>query len=226
MLGWLIIDGLGLSIIATCTIMEGFELWRDYFSEYSDDNMPSIMFWISGRLSQVLGLLFLISYAASFQFFPEIERCGMILLTVGPILNLIACSIFDSGHDPVYLYNSMWISSECLELLGISILDVSLVDTEEYLVLTAELIGFFILGCAAILDIEYSNEYVLPTINLRLDVIHVSDCFGLFLLGVVAIAQYNMKIASHNKEIENVKIIKSREDYHIKNKIRDIHDNV
>ena len=26
MLGWLIIDGLGLSIIATCTIMEGFEL--------------------------------------------------------------------------------------------------------------------------------------------------------------------------------------------------------
>ena len=55
-LGWMIVDGVGLAIIATCTIMEGFELWRDYFSEYSDDNMPSIMFWISGRICQVLGL--------------------------------------------------------------------------------------------------------------------------------------------------------------------------
>jgi hypothetical protein len=203
MLGWMIVDGVGLAIIATCTIMEGFDLWRDYFSEYSDDNMPSIMFWISGRLCQVMGLLFLISHAASFQLFPEIEKCGMAMLTTGPLLNLIACSLFDSGHDPVYLYNSMWLSSECLELLGISILDLSLIDTEEYLVLTAEITGFVILGCAAILDIEYSaDDYTLPTISLRMDVIHVSDCFGLFLLSVVAVAQYQMKIAAHRKEMQ------------------------
>jgi len=221
MLGWMIVDGVGLAIIATCTIMEGFELWRDYFSEYSDDNMPSIMFWVSGRLCQVLGLLFLISHAASFQLFPEIEKCGMAMLTAGPLLNLTACSLFDSGHDPVYLYNSMWISSECLELIGISILDLSLIDTEEYLVLTAEITGFFILGCAALLDIEYSADGItLPKISFRIDVIHVSDCFGLFLLSVVAVAQYQMKIAAHQKEL----LIK--EEFYKRKSRESVHDNV
>jgi hypothetical protein len=185
--------------IAGCTIYEGIDLWGDYFNEYQDQNMPSLAFWFTGRFLQVMGLILLISHAASFQVFPEIERSGMMMLTAGPVLNMLACSLFDSGIDPLYLYNKQWMSSEVLELVGISILDLSLIDAEEYLVLTAEVTGFAILACAAILDFDYEMGKTIPRISVRLDLLHCSDCFGLFLLTVVAIMQYRMKVAKHQQ---------------------------
>ena len=121
MLLWMLVDGIGLAIIAACTILEGYELWRDYFNEYAEFNMSSITFWFSGRFCQVVGLMSLIIHAASMQVFHELEWAGMMMLTAGPLLNLCACSLFDSRADTFYIYNKQWMTSECLELLGISI---------------------------------------------------------------------------------------------------------
>ena len=198
---WMILDGIGLALIAACTILEGFDLWREYFNEYWDTNSSSLTFWLSGRTSQVIGLIFLLSHAASFQIFPEVERFGMLMLTIGPLLNLTACSLFDSGNDPLYLFNKQWLSSETLELVGISLLDVSLIDMEEAYVLFFEVIGFLILCCAAMLDFEYNNSYnngYFPVIELRLDLVHTNECFGLIILTIVAVGQYRIKIYKHN----------------------------
>ena len=195
MLLWMLVDGVGLAIIAACTILEGFQLWNDYFNEYLEFNVPSLTFWFSGRFCQLVGLISLIIHAASMQVFHELEWAGMMMLTAGPVLNLCACSIFDSGEDTSYIFNKQWMTSESLELLGIVVLDISLIEGPEHLVLSAEIAGFFILACAAVLDFEYTVGNLVPSIALRLDLIHLSDCFGLGLLTIVAIGQYYIKMA-------------------------------
>lgn len=206
---WMILDGIGLALIAACTILEGFDLWRDYFNEYWDSNSSSLTFWFSGRTSQVIGLVFLLIHAASFQLFAEIERFGMLMLTVGPILNLTACSLFDSGNDPLYLFNKQWLSSESLELIGICILDISLIEFEEIYVLFFEVTGFITLCCAAILDFEYdsssNNSSYFPMVELRLDLVHTNECLGLIILTIVAFGQYRIKVHKHNSELHNHK---------------------
>ena len=200
MLLWMLVDGIGLAIITACTILEGFELWRDYFNEYAGFNCSSLTFWLSGRTSQVVGLMSLITHAASMQVFHELEWAGMMMLTAGPLLNMCACSIFDSGADSFFIYNKQWMTSESLERLGIVILDLSLIEGPEHLVLSAEVIGFMILACAAIIDFEYSIGHWIPSISMRVDLIHLSDCFGLGLLTVVAIGQYHIKMAKHKAD--------------------------
>ena len=228
----MLVDGVGLAIIAACTILEGMDLWKHIFGEHFDTNEYAMTFWFSGRGCQVFGLLLLISHAASFQLFPVIEQGGMFFLTLGPLLNMAACTLFDSGSDVTFSFNKQWLCSESLELLGISILDLSLVDFEEHWVLTAEVTGFSILALAAVLEFKFVEIEVLeqamdagsvstagysqlmpafilglfPTsmrdmcpssVTWRADPIHLSDCFGLFLLTVVAFIQYNIKVAKH-----------------------------
>lgn len=193
----MLLDGVGLAIIAGCTILEGIALWKEYFQEYAEWNVAAICFWLCGRASQVVGLLLLISHAASLQVVHELEQMGMMMLTCGPILNMCACSIFDSGADPAYFFNKQWMASECLEFFGIFLLDLSMMDVKESIVLTFEVIGFFVLGCAAMLDFDYSGEAsALPSVSYRMDLVHVTDCCGLFMLTVVACAQYRIKMSA------------------------------
>ena len=191
----LLVDGIGLALILSCTILEGVDLFHDYFYEHFQENLVPVSFFITGRVCQVLGLLLLIIHAATFQMFIDIEKCGMILLTVGPIINIVACSIFDPLVDPSFVYNRQWLSSEVLELVGILILDLSMIeDSYDYLVLIFEVLGFFTLGCAALLDFQYSSDSnTYPSVLLRLDLLHMSDCFGLVLLTVVAFFHYRIK---------------------------------
>jgi hypothetical protein len=175
----------------------------DYLNEYYEINKTSLAFWLMGRLCQLLGLIFLILHAASFQLFLEMEQAGMTLLTVGPILNMCGCSLFDTKLDPHFLFNRQWQSSETLELIGIGILDLSMLTwIDEWLVLTYELLGFIVLMLAAILDFDYSITESF-TVSIRWsDRVHISDCFGLFLLCIVAILQYRLKSQKHAEDLE------------------------
>ena len=121
----------------------------------------------------------------------------MLLLTIGPMVNMSACYTFHHQTDTGCLFNRRWMSSETLELIGISILDVSLIDMEEYLVLLTEISGFFMLCCAAILNFEYFPQNWIPSVGVRLDMVHSSECFGLIMLTLVAYAQYRIKCAKH-----------------------------
>jgi len=132
------------------------------------------------------------------QVQPQLERSGMILLTVGPLLNICGCSLFSDPADPYYLYNRQWMATELIELVGISVLDLSLLDAEHLVILFAEVAGFSILACAAVLDFDFSSGS-LPDVGLKIDMIHLSDCFGLFLLTLVALAQYAIKEHKHHQ---------------------------
>jgi hypothetical protein len=223
----MLLDGIGLAIIAGSTLLEGFDLWKDFFNEYWLSNASSLSFWFSGRTCQIIGLIILIAHAASFQVFHEVERYGMFMLTIGPILNLFSCSSFDSGMDSSYLYNKTWCTTELIELLGIVILDISLIEMNEFWVFISEVTGFFFLCCAAVVEVEYSSDgQTYPKIGFRLDLIHTSECFGLILLTIVAFVQYRIKqykIEHHldkNHHHQNI----THHDHNINN-IQNIHAN-
>ena len=144
----------------------------------------------------------ILGHAATFQIFPDIERFGMFLLTFGPIMNISSYWSFRHANIPNFLFNRQCLSTETLEILGISILDISLIEMEENYVLFAEITGFLILCCAAMLHFEYSEEvFHMPEISLRLDMIHCSECFGLIMLIIVAYGQYRMKVAKHESDM-------------------------
>ena len=140
-----------------------------------------------------------IAYAATFQLFSVVEPIGMFFITIGPLFNMTACYLFRDQSDPFYLFNTQWICSECVELCGMLILDVSLLHMQEILVLLAEVIGFFTLCCAAIIQFDFLSKNIYPYISLRCDIVHVSECFGLILLTIVAFAQYRIKTQKHEK---------------------------
>jgi len=196
---WMLVDGVGLGLIAGCTILEGRDLWTDYFQEHYAANLSSVAFWCSGRSCQVMGLILLIAHAASLQILPEIETAGMTLLTAGPLLNIVACSFFTSDTAELH-FCKQWMLTEIIELVGISILDLSLLNMEHIFVLTAEVVGFAILACAALLDFDFSVFDGSGWIGTRLDPVHVFDCLGLLLLTIVAVAQYHIKESKHHKK--------------------------
>lgn len=191
-----ILDGIGLAILTACTLLDAFDIWNDFFIEYLSFNASSMSFWLSGRLCQIVGLLLLIGYAASFQLFHEFEVSGMLLLTVGPLLNMIACSLFTSEDDSAFMFNRRWLFAETMELVGILILDVSMFPGwNDIAVLCAEVLGFFILGIGAVVEVEtFLEGTLLPAQwELRVDPIHVSDCVGLCVLVAVSVAQFCVK---------------------------------
>jgi len=191
-----ILDGIGLAILTACTLLDAFDIWNDFFIEYVSYNASSMSFWLSGRLCQVMGLLLLIGYAASFQLFHEFEIAGMILLTIGPFLNIAACSLFTSEDDSVFMFNRRWLFAEIMEVLGILVLDISMIPGwKDVTVLFAEVLGYFVLGIGAVVEVEtFLGGTLFPAQwELRVDPIHISDCVGLSILVVVTIAQFCLK---------------------------------
>ena len=88
---WLVIDGLGLCMITACTSLDAIFSYGLYLHNplitAAGGDVPDViaasLFWWMGRTLQVVGLLLLIAYAATFQRFIELDRCGMMMLTVG-----------------------------------------------------------------------------------------------------------------------------------------------
>lgn len=202
LLFWMIIDGIGLAMIAGATILDGVNLWHEFFHSFLLSNYIPICLWISGRTCQLVGLFILIGHAASYQVFHFLEYLGLFMLTVGPALNLIACYLFDSGSDPRFLFNKQWCSSETLEIVGIFFLDISMIDMHETYVLIAEQIGYVILCMSALLDFDYDTASFVPRVDCRLGVVHTSEAFGLVMLSIVAVAQYRVKVNKHLQQLQ------------------------
>lgn len=110
---WVLVDGIGLSLIAACTFLEGMLLWNSYFHDYWDSNSLSIIFWVTGRSFQIIGLLFLIVFAITLLTYPNIEKIGMLFLTIGPILNMVASQLFEARNvndDDMGLFTLEWLT--------------------------------------------------------------------------------------------------------------------
>lgn len=202
---WVMLDGIGLSIVAASTVLEGFELWETYLKAYYENNFTALVCWATGNSMQVLGLLFLVMYAASFMSLHYLEYIGMGFLTVGPMLNMIASLNFQTGTESNLIYNLHWFTGECVELLGIVFLDLSFLPlSSEFFLLALELVGFIFLCMAAMLEYDYTavliGESYAPEVDYRLArYINCFECFGLIILSIVSTGQYVTKLHKDEK---------------------------
>jgi len=172
------LDAVGLIIILACTVFDVFLLWDEemrfnynesanMFSSLTDGysadngNHSSIFWWFSGHSIQSIGLLYLITHAALMQKYHDLEKIGMFLLLVGPVVNMYSCINYstesvlgkhpsgDAFGFPLNVtsfnvafenervnhnhngYNMQWLCTEVVEFVGILILNVS-VYLEHY----------------------------------------------------------------------------------------------
>ena len=227
---WLVIDGLGLCLITACTILDAISTFNEYLltplmgdsvienvheinqevsfdAQHVDDLAVASLFWVAGRTLQVIGLLLLILYAATFNYSVELDRAGMLFLTIGPLLNICACILLSilrleaseekvyDGHFGELLLRPSWLCNEVVEIIGILWLDISMIDgLDEFRIMVTEIIGFIILIGAAQLDYFFLSDYTLPIIVTRGDMMHIYDTIGLCLLILVSIAHYRSKL--------------------------------
>ena len=189
----MIIDVLGLAIIAVCTTLEGTDDWQAPLSDYYHENGGSIFFWLSGLNLAIGGLLLLAINAMALETLPEWEHLGMAMLTFAPVINCIAWFLLET-RDPFHVFNKQQVATEIMEFVGMSTLNMTYFcrhnHSIEYIL---ELVGYFMLACAAMLDVTYlPHKFTLPVIDIRTDAYHGVDVIGLMLLAVVASGKYHI----------------------------------
>ena len=158
-------------------------MWYDFFNEYAAFNTAAMCCLASGHVLQFLGLFYLIIYNATFHVLPEFESYGMVFLTVGPLVNMCACSLFTTnvpsttvsatmsgltGHGSTasfatssYNFNRRWMVSEIWEFLGICLLNLSMsihLERHHLQILYCELIGYIFLAFSVILDFNFTTD--------------------------------------------------------------------
>jgi hypothetical protein len=208
----MMMDGIGLCLITGCTLLQGYSEWVKLHRHHYQYNVTSLSFLICGRICQVIGLLLLIGYAFTMEKFADLEKAGMAMLTIGPILTAIASGMFDTGGlDPHALLNKRMVMTELVELVGILFLDLSFVDGANFAVFMVEVVGFITLMLAATLEFDFSplvtqdtNGFLSNSVLSSYDAViatfqattfkwemnRISDCLGLLLLMVVSYCQY------------------------------------
>jgi hypothetical protein len=73
---WMLVDGIGLAIVAGATIMEGIHIWKEFFhSFWNTYNNISIIFWLLGRSCQVFGIVILIGNLPPTYY--RVTRCSL-----------------------------------------------------------------------------------------------------------------------------------------------------
>jgi len=217
------IDMAGLAFIAICTVYEGYQEWNQSYLGNFQYNVLPLACWYAGRAAQTFALIMLIFHVHGNNV-GMFEIGGMYLLTIGPIINAFSAHCFRQTDDPRRTLNKKWIAVEVTELVGILLLDWSCVEVAEWFefqILVVELVGYYIVALAALLEFDfgvgpavpselmYSYVYdvspawvslirLLPGTDQLLNVRWVLnfwrslDAFGLLLLGVVATESYRM----------------------------------
>lgn len=206
-MGLMLIDGIGLGMIAVCTVFEGIEDYNDALYANSKENPSTILFFFCGIIMATVGLIFLIIHAMSFENMHDFEHIGMALLTIAPLVNMYGWSTFDCGLDPTHFYNKEWMATEIIEWGGMTILCISYIDTDRYTVMYIELLGFVVLMIAAMFTVNIYEDRILPAFILRWDHIHVLDTCGLLMLCIVSVGHWHMEGLT---EEYNMKILSSK----------------
>jgi hypothetical protein len=189
----MIVDSIGLLIIAICTSMEGQEDWHAHLSSFVSQNPDSILCWFAGLCSAVCGLLLVTGNAISLESLPHIEHLGMGMITIAPVINAIGWISLETGSLNL---GSMWLNTEFVEFCGMNLLNLSYFTKDSTYILLCECSGYFVLSLAALLDISFTDFSFLPHILIRRDYVHVMDAVGLFLLALVSVGKHSIESCS------------------------------
>lgn len=96
-------------------------------------------------------------------------------------------------------------------MIGILILDISCLPLDAVSVVTAEVVGFAVLICATMIEYAFPEENMgALSVEIRYDMIHVTEAAGLVLLTFVATAHYRARVWGKQPYItENMTVIRT-----------------
>lgn len=187
---WTSVDILGLLVYTALAISYSFDAWNEVFSSRLKANILPVLITGVGRLLVIFGLLLLIYNDVDEDTFDGEDFIGMGMLTIGPILNLIACFLFNT-EDKCIKY--AWMTDEILEIVGMLFLDLSMLTSRFHRVtiFVLEMVGFVILIGASLLNIEFlENEYLPFRVSITTEVANYWDIFASSLMTVVSCKEY------------------------------------
>lgn len=188
----MIIDTLGLWIIALCTVAEAFEDWEKEFRDHFFGNEAALYFWILGVMLATLGLVAIMGNCAAMERLPYLEHVGMFMLTFAPVVNCMGWYFLNTGD---LLDNYTLVATEILEFIGMNILNYSYWCEDAWTDCFVEVTGYCVLAMAAMLDVYvYPESITQPVITLRTSSVNRMDVIGLIALMVVSIGKYQMHI--------------------------------
>jgi hypothetical protein len=188
----MVIDALGLLLIALCTVAEAFEDWDQEFRDHFFHNKVALFFWILGVILATFGLIAIIFNCTAMERLGYLEHVGMFMLTFAPVVNCLGWYYLDTGD---LLDNYTLVATEIMEFIGMNILNYSYWCTTSWSDCFVEVTGYCVLACAAMFDIFVYPENILhPVISLRTSSVNRMDVLGLIALMVVSIGKYQMHI--------------------------------
>ena len=132
-----------------CTVYDGILLYDEeigYNYKLEQTNQSAVLLWFCGRILQVTGLLFLVLHAGNYRNYTynfilvlipfigtlqknkDIEKFGMLLLSIGPLINMASCLFYNtkiiteklnietqlSDHEQYFLYQNATMHTQLL----------------------------------------------------------------------------------------------------------------
>jgi len=89
---WMIVDGIGLAIVAGATILEGMRLWKNSFHLFWLTQKTSLLYWFGGRSLQVSGLTVLIGTCVLVEIvIPHSPLFYHLFRVIQPLLRAFKC---------------------------------------------------------------------------------------------------------------------------------------
>ena len=188
----MVIDALGLWLIAVCTVLEAMEDWDLEFRDRFFGNERALFLWILGAVLATLGLIAIMCNCIAMEKLPYLEHVGMFMLTFAPVVNCLGWYFLDTGD---LLDNYTLVATEVLEFVGMNVLNYSYWCKTSWSDCFVEVTGYCVLACAAMLDVFiYPENMTHPSVSLRTSSVNRMDVIGLIALMVVSIGKYQMHI--------------------------------
>mmetsp|Transcript_9341 Transcript_9341/g.17419 ORF Transcript_9341/g.17419 Transcript_9341/m.17419 type:complete len:272 (-) Transcript_9341:126-941(-) len=188
----MLIDALGLWLIALCTMAEALEDWDKEFRDHFFGNETALFYWILGAMLATLGLVAIMFNCAAMERLPYLEHVGMFMLTFAPVVNCVGWYYLNTGD---LLDNYTLVATEVIEFIGMNALNYSYWCKDPWSDCFVEVTGYCILACAAMLDVFiYPEKMTEPVVTLRTSTVNRMDVIGLIALMIVSIGKYQMHV--------------------------------
>jgi len=185
------LDITGLIMITASTLYDLFSV-----DDYGQSVPQSLVF--SGISLQLIGLVILVNYGINygikFQEYPNHERFGMFLLSLGPLLKLMGqLNLNTFGEKSFNLFVKGAVAFEVTEFIGMGILDVSMIklQNQDFTLLVVELVGLVLLAIKSVIEFKYhSVKQNIPIVQPNFECMRVNEAVGYAILVCKAIYQY------------------------------------
>ena len=174
--------------MASCTLFDILDAWSHKYSLILTSSTDFVLYWFIENILAFLGLAILILDTALLKTIPYLEKTGMMILTLCPLLNIFVKVFYIGGTG----WNSVVNLSDEVEFLGMLLLDLSYLNKFSSSALT-DFLGFSVLSFVTLFDILFNFKSFQWILLLQSEYTHLYYFFGLLLLTFSSLGKHYLR---------------------------------